>query len=115
MLKKKIFDDTEIPIFDEAIVYQRGEYWQFRMYLKAEKKYIVKSLHTRNRAFAIDKGKTLFHEIYASVQAGKKLFSLTCKEAVENYLKYRETDLHNGAIVKGRMVTIAAHLNHFLE
>ncbi|MGO9339675.1 MAG: tyrosine-type recombinase/integrase [Terracidiphilus sp.] len=115
MLKKKVFDDTEVPIFEEAIVYQRGEYWQFRMYLAAEKKYIVKSLHTRNRALAIDKGKTMFHEIFASVQAGKKLFSFTCKEAVANYLKYRETDLRNGAIVPGRMITITSHLNHFLE
>jgi len=31
-LKKSNFAEEEIPIFDEAIVYKRGGYWQFRMW-----------------------------------------------------------------------------------
>ena len=30
-MKKQHFNDDEIPIFDEAYVYKRGEYWQFRI------------------------------------------------------------------------------------
>jgi hypothetical protein len=30
-IKKKDFADEEIAIFDEAVIYKRGEYWQFRM------------------------------------------------------------------------------------
>jgi len=33
LLKKKQFTDDEIPIFDEAVVYRRGDYWQMRMWL----------------------------------------------------------------------------------
>jgi len=35
-LKKKQFSDEEIAIFDEAVIYKRGEYWHFRMWLNGE-------------------------------------------------------------------------------
>jgi hypothetical protein len=116
VLKKKDFDpQAEVSIFDEALVYSRGGHWQFRMYLPTEKKYVVRSLKTRNKAIAIEKGKDLFHDIRAEVRNGKKLFSITTKDAVAAYLKHREVDVNNGTIVIGRYGTIAAHLNHFLD
>jgi hypothetical protein len=47
ILKKQEFKDDEIPIFDEACVYKRGEYWQFRMWLVKENK-------IRNQIDAVD-------------------------------------------------------------
>ena len=38
-LKKQNFAEGEIAIFDEACVYKRGEYWQFRLWLPKENKY----------------------------------------------------------------------------
>ena len=32
-LKKTEYNDDEIAIFDEAVIYKRGEYWQMRMWL----------------------------------------------------------------------------------
>jgi hypothetical protein len=32
-LKKKQFSDDEIPLFDNAVLYKRGEFWQMRMWL----------------------------------------------------------------------------------
>jgi hypothetical protein len=31
-LKKQPSNANEIAIYDEALIYQRGEYWQMRMY-----------------------------------------------------------------------------------
>lgn len=116
MLKKKDFDaQTEVTIFDEALVYLRDGHWQFRIYLPSEKKYVVRSLKTTNRSTAIDRGKDLYHDIRAEVRNGKKLFSMTTKEAVDAYLKYREIDVDRKTIVVGRLTTITAHLNHFLD
>jgi integrase len=116
VLKKKNFnEETEIPIFDEAIIYLRDGHWQFRMYLPTERKYVVRSLKTKNRAIAIAKGKDLFHDIHAEVRNGKKLFSMTAKEAVTAYLKFRQIDVDHNTIVVGRLTTITAHLNHFLD
>ena len=52
-LKKQEFKDDEIPIFDEACVNKRGEYWQFRMWLAKENKYARKSLRTRSETTAL--------------------------------------------------------------
>ena len=109
-LKKQHFAEGEIPIFDEACIYKRGEYWQFRMWLPKENKYARKSLRTRSEATAIEKGKAAYLEIYANLQQGKSYFSITTKEGVEKYLSFRQRDVELGHIVKGRHTTIATHL-----
>lgn len=116
MLKKREFDsEFEIPIYDDALVYVRDGYWQFRMYVAAEKKYVVKSLKTQNRHIAVEKGKQLYHEIFAQLASGKKMFTMTAKEAVADYMEYRKMDVMSKAIVIGRFNTITTHLNHFLD
>ena len=114
-LKKQQFAEGEIAIFDEACIYKRGEYWQFRMWLPKENKYARKSLRTRSEATAIEKGKAAYLEIYANLQQGKSYFSITTKEGVEKYLSFRMRDVELGHIVKGRHTTIATHLQHLLS
>lgn len=114
-LKKQTFDDDEIAIFDEAIIYKRGDYWHFRMWLAGEGKYARESLKTRSRSTAIDKGKAAYLKLLGNIQAGKKYFSLTTKEAVNKYLECRKKDVEAGLIVSGRWSTIKTHLEHWLE
>ena len=73
-LKKQRFAEGEIAIFDEACIYKRGEYWQFRMWLPKENKYARKSLRTRSEATAIEKGKAAYLEIYANATRQILLF-----------------------------------------
>ena len=54
-LKKQHFAEGEIPIFDEACIYKRGEYWKFRMWLPKENKYARKSLRTSGSVVALAK------------------------------------------------------------
>ena len=113
--KKQAFGEDEVRIFDDAIIYQRGDYWQFRLWLTGEKKYARKSLNTRNRATAIERGKDFYLELYANLRLGKTYFSITTKTGVERYLAHRQKDVDGGLIVKGRLVTIKAHLKHWLD
>ncbi|MBU3609047.1 site-specific integrase [Polynucleobacter wuianus] len=114
-LKKQTFTADEIEIYDEAVVYKRGEYWQMRMWLGKEKKYARFSLRTRNRNTAIDKAKKYYHELMAQQLAGKTYFSKTTKQGVEEYLKQRALDVEAELIVKGRYGTIKTHLEHWLD
>ena len=114
-LKKQTFTADEIEIYDEAVVYKRGEYWQMRMWLGKEKKYARFSLRTRNRDTAIDKAKKYYHELMAQQLAGKTYFSKTTKQGVEEYLKQRALDVDAELIVKGRYGTIKTHLEHWLD
>ena len=99
--KKKRFGEDEIAIFDDGCIYKRGDYWHFRLWLKAENKYARKSLGTTNRATALERGKTFYLELLANQQIGKKYFSLNAKEGVRLYLEHREKDIKVEAIVKG--------------
>ncbi len=114
-LKKQPNDSTEKAIYDEALIYQRGEYWQMRMWLTEEKKYARFSLRTRNRDTAEAKAKKQYHELMAQQLAGKTYFSMTAKQAVDEYLKQRTKDMEAGLIVKGRLGTIKTHLEHWLK
>ncbi|CAM8639893.1 XerC Integrase [Burkholderiales bacterium] len=114
-LKKQTFTADEIEIYDEAVVYKRGEYWQMRMWLGKEKKYARFSLRTRYRDTAIDKAKKYYHELMAQQLAGKTYFSKTTKQGVEEYLKQRALDVEAELIVKGRYGTIKTHLEHWLD
>jgi hypothetical protein len=110
VIKKQDFEEDEVVIFDEAIVYKRGDYWQFRLWLRKENKYVRRSLGTRNRTTAVEKGKELYLELFANIKQGKTYFSIDAKRAVELYLAHREKDVDVGLIVPGRLGTIRAHL-----
>ncbi len=114
-LKKVNFEENEESIFDDAVIYTRGRYWQFRMWLTKERKYARFSLKTTNRNTAIDKAKLHYHELMSKQLAGKSYFSFTTKIAVEEYIKHRQKDVEDETIVKGRLGTIKIHLQHWLE
>lgn len=114
-LKKTIFADDEIPIYDEAVIYRRGDYWQMRMWLGKEKKYARFSLKTRNRDTAIDKAKKRYIDIKSDEQSGKTFYSLTTKQGVTLYLEQRKKDVSAELITEGRWKTINTHLQHWLK
>ena len=113
--KKIKFNEDEIAIFDDAVIYKRGDYWQFRLWLVKERKYARFSLKTRNRSTAEDKAKLHYHELMALQMQGKSYFSLTTKDGVAMYLEQRQKDVDAKLIVKGRYSTISTHLEHWLE
>lgn len=114
-LKKQNFSDGEIAIYDDAVIYKRGDYWQFRMWLSKERKYVRESLKTRSESTAVDLAKTKYLRILGALENGKTYFSLTTKEGVEKYLAQRWKDAEAGAIGKGRYGTIKTHLEHWLN
>ncbi len=115
VIKKQEFTEDEVVIFDDAIVYKRGDYWQFRMWLRKERKYVRLSLGTRNRTTAIEKGKEQYLELFANIKQGKTHFSVDAKQAVELYVAHRQKDVEAGLIVPGRLGTIKAHLKNWLN
>ena len=106
---------SEIPIFDNAYIHQRGDYWQFRMWLEREGKYARKSLRTRSEATAVERARQMYLEIFSNQQQGKTYFRLTVKEGVQKYLEARNVDVELGLIVRDRYVTIRSQLKHWLD
>ena len=122
MAKKRYFSEDEVPIFENrngAVVYKRGEYWQFRVWLTADNKYVQKSLNTKIRETAIERGQAMYLELHAHIETGVKYFTVTLKEAVQIYTDYRATEVRDNpskqGIVAGRLETIKTNLTHFLD
>lgn len=117
MLKKKI-NEGEIAIYDEAIIYKRGDIWQFRLWLETERRYARLSLKTKKESIAIDKAQKHFVTIKSQIEGGRTYYSLTTKAGVEMYLEYRKGHIGRETtkgIVKGRYSTIKTHLEHWLN
>jgi integrase len=117
-MKKNIVNEGEILIYDEAIIYKRGDIWQFRLWLTKEHRYARLSLRTKKESIAIEKAQKQFVTIKSQIEGGKTYYSLTTKAGVEMYLEYRKGHIGRETtkgIVKGRYGTIKTHLEHWLN
>ena len=102
----------------EVRIYQRtknsGDVWQFRMYITDEKRYIVKSLQTRDKDIAIERAKRQYIEYKSKEMSGEKLFSISAEKLVALYLDYQEDRLNSKQVSVGRFQGIKTQLKHYL-
>ena len=91
-----------------------GGIWHFRMWVTEEKKYVRKTLKTKNLDTAIAKAEDEYHLIKSNLQQGKTIFSPTIISAVELYLEHRQKDVDRGYITQGRHTSLKSSLKHFV-
>ena len=89
--------------------------WQFSMWIRAENKQYRQSLRTNHIELAEEKAEDLYYEIRHKLQNNKRVFSPSCKSAVEMYVRHRENDVKNKYITAERLSCIKGQLNHFLN
>jgi len=94
---------------------QSGNVWQMRCWISSEKKYVKKSLRTKDLEEAQSKARKLYYSMMGKLDSGQKLFSITSSELVEKYLDFQQDRVDGGFITKGRRSTIITQLNHFLD
>lgn len=92
-----------------------GDVYQFQMWISEEKKYIRRTLKTRDLETAIKRAEEMYLQTYSDVQSGRKIFGITLQELCNAYLSYRDEDVALGNITKGRLGTISSQLKHFLS
>jgi len=93
-----------------AVIYKRNEIFHFRKWIRTENKYIRRTLKTKNKDTAIERAEKLTREILNDLDEGRKVFSITVKQGVEQYIEHRQKDVEGKFIVKGRLTTIKTHL-----
>ena len=112
------FYTAEVDICDGAVKLMRtkqsGEVWQMRCWVSAEKKYIKKSLRTKDLDSAKEKGRTLYYTMMGKISAGQKLFTINANDLVEKYLEYQQDRVDGGFITSGRRNTIKTQMKHFI-
>jgi integrase len=104
--------DGEIRIYRTT---HSGDVWQMRMYVADEKRYVRKSLKTRDKTLAIERAKKEFIFYQAKIQNGEKLFSITTQDLVNRYRLFEQERLDGQQISEGRFSNIKTHTNRYLE
>lgn len=110
--------DTHEILGGKALILRTGasgDVWQFRMWVPEEKKYVRKTLKTRDFETAVQRAETLYLQLYSDIASGKKLFGICLGELIEQYLKWRQEDVKGGSITAGRLVTITSQLKHLRQ
>lgn len=115
VLKKQHFKTDEVLIYDDAVIYKRGNYWHFRLWLEKQHKYIRRSLQVKDRISAIEKGRSYYLEVQGNLQQGKSYFSRTADEATDLYIKHRYKDVEAKLIVPGRLKALRNQLDNWLK
>ncbi|MGY8935288.1 MAG: tyrosine-type recombinase/integrase [Alphaproteobacteria bacterium] len=92
-----------------------GDVYQFQMWISEEKKYLRKSLRTKDLETAINRAENLYLETMTNVKTGRKIFGITLNEISDAYIKWREEDVILGNITKARLATIKGQIKHFLS
>ena len=116
--KQSIFAKHDLLDGDAHIfkVPQSGDVWQFRMWIKEDKKHYRKSLKTKDFNQAMGKAKELAMELMTNLRTGRKIYSITLQELVDLYLLHRAKDIDKTTgITRGRLIAIKSQLSYFLQ
>ena len=70
----------------KAVIYLNDfEVWQFRCWVKGEKKYVRKSLKTKDKQLAIELAEELYIDVNSRVRRGDKIFGAPIAEAIKPF------------------------------
>lgn len=94
---------------------QSGDVWQVRIWIPTERKYVRKSLKTKDLDTAFKRAEEKIFEIYSDMKSGRKIFGIILNELVNEYVLYRSEDVIDDTITAGRLTTIKSQLKHFLR
>lgn len=115
--QKRIFDSFER--FDGQLRIYRttnsGDVYQMSMYIKDEKRYVRKSLRTRDKEIAIKRAEEDFIRYRSKMMNGEKIFSLTAEELRDKYLIHIEQEVKEKQISSGRQTNIKTYTKHYLN
>ena len=121
----KRYKTEEFTLFEGDVLIYRvnasGDVWQFSTWISQEKKYFRKSLRTKDRELAQERARELFYEIQGKIRIGEKLFDITIREVVDQFLEEQKKRVRVGdtgggkiGITEGRFSTIRTQLNRHL-
>lgn len=115
--QKRIFDsferfDGQLRIFRTT---HSGDVYQMSMYIKDEKRYVRKSLRTRDKEIAIKRSEEEFIRYRSKIMNGEKIFSLTAEELRDKYLIHIEQQVKENQISSGRQTNIKTYTKHYLD
>ena len=114
---KRMSDVTDI--YDGGVrIYKTeksGDVYQLSMYIKDERRYVRKSLKTKDKQIAIGIAKKEFISYQSKIESGEKIFSITAEELAIKYLEYIEKQVQENQLSVRRQSNIKTFTKHYLD
>ncbi len=66
-----------------------GDFWQLRMWVAAEQKYVRKTLKTKDLDTAVIRAEEEVLKIMGDVANGRRIFGINLKELTDKYVEWR--------------------------
>ena len=114
---KRMSDVTDI--YDGGVRIYRtdksGDVYQLSMYIRDERRYVRKSLKTKDKQIAIEIAKKEFITYQAKIQSGEKIFSITAEELAIKYLEFIEKQVKENQLSVRRQSNIKTFTKHYLD
>ena len=104
--------DGDIRIFRTT---KSGDVYQLRMWISEEKKYIRKTLRTRDKQIAISLAQKEYISVKAKLLNGEKIFSPTSEVFRERYLEYIQQLVTDKQLSEGRQSNIKTFTKHYVR
>src|SRR6056300_1395987 len=89
---------NEIDILgDKAVIYLNDfDVWQFRCWISEEKKYVRKSLKTKDLTQAVALAEDTYIQLASRVRSGEKIFGEPITDAINRYLAKKKSQIGVG-------------------
>lgn len=113
-------DGDKIPVGlgKVAFIYRNtrsGKIWQYRHWIKSERKYFRVSLHTTDLREAQQYADQQFLKLTGQIHSGSKVFSLTVAEQVKRSLAHQAERKKLGLISLNRLKSYKRTMGHYLK
>lgn len=92
-----------------------GKVYQYRHWIKSEKKYFRISLHTQDRLEAQSRAEQQFLKLSGQIYSGIKVFSVTAHQQVQQSLAHQEERKKLGLISFNRLKSYKRVMGHYLK
>ena len=98
----------------EIFTTARSDYYQFRSWVNDERKYYSKSLKTKDKIEALQKGEEEVLKMSSILNAGHSVFGITIKQLCRDWLEEQEQRVGYGLITKHRYEVIKSRVNKWI-
>ena len=116
--KRQPYDLESFYVRDDAKIFRRrdgGDQWWVRIYSTTDKKYVRRSLKTKNKELATIRGKELFDEIISKTSSGETVITTTVSNLSQKFIQHQTKECERDRLSPGRLKSITIFMKNIVD
>ena len=115
---KTPYEQDSFTVMDDCKVYRRrdgGEQYWVKIYSPTDKKYVRRSLRTKNKEHAIIECKKLYKAIIRKTGSGETIITTTVSNLTKKFIQFQTLQTQKGRLSTGRLKALKLFLNTIVD